>query len=186
MDNIVVYNSSARMGSEVFDQYFTLLCEAFPKSERRDRKGHLSEFDEPHFNSVCYQPDDLKGFINYWNLDGFIYIEHFAVVSELRGQGIGAELMSCLRAIQQEKVMVLEAEPPQDSAIAARRIDFYRRLGFALNPYPYIQPAMMEGEQPIPLVIMSSPLSLSESEFIRIRNSIYENVYKFHSYDQLK
>lgn len=177
MDNITVYNKTYRMSEKRFDEYFAILEQAFPPSERRSRKGHLKEFEAPEFNSICYCPDGLVGFINYWDFDEFIYVEHFAVHSEHRGQGTGAALVARLRSRVAGKPMVLEAEPPQDSPTAARRIAFYERLGFVLNGHEYIQPPMSEGQPSVPLVIMSSPQALSEQEFIKIRDTMYCEVY---------
>ena len=177
MNDITVYDYNNRMSEERFAEFFALMEQAFPANERHTAKGHLAEFDAPEFHSICYAPDMLHGFINYWQLDGFVYVEHFAVQPELRGQGIGAALMAELRKRVGDVPLVLEAEPPQDSAIAQRRIAFYERLGFRLNPYDYVQPAMAEGESPVPLVIMSSPEALTETEFIAIRDTMYRIVY---------
>ncbi len=178
MNDIIIYSKNNLMEKSMFDQFFSLLKLSFPTSERRNYSGHLSEFNAPEFHSICYVPDGLKGFLNYWDLGDFIYIEHFAVAPELRGQGKGTALMGELRCVVGERTLVLEAEPPSDSDIAARRIAFYERLGFELNEYDYIQPAMMEGESPIPLVIMSSPEKLTESEYIKIRDRLYTDIYK--------
>ncbi len=178
MENITIYSKENRIDTQLFNQMFALLEQSFPTSERRNYAGHLAEFSAPQFHSICYIPDKLQGFLNYWDFGDFIYIEHFAVQPQLRGQGTGSRIMEHLRSVAGDKLMVLEAEPPSDSEIAARRVVFYNRLGFELNSYNYIQPAMMEGEQPIPLVIMSTPRGLTESEYIYIRDTMYREVYR--------
>ena len=178
MDNIVIYSKDNMIGKDLFNQLFSLLEISFPTSERRTYSGHLSEFDAPEFHSLCYMPDDLRAVLNYWDLGEFIYIEHFAVAPELRGQGTGSLLMHELRSVVGERPLVLEAEPLTDSSIAARRIAFYQRLGFEYNEYDYIQPPLIEGESPIPLKIMSAPDRLSEDEYIRVRDRLYRDVYK--------
>lgn len=178
MDNIVIYSKSNMIEESMFDQMYSLLQLSFPTSERRDRAGHLGEFSEDKFRSMCYVPGDLKGFLNYWDFGDFVYAEHFAVAPELRGQGTGSALMRELFDIVGNRPIVLEAEPSADSDIASRRIAFYERLGFVLNEYEYIQPPLIKGESPIPLVIMSAPAKLTESEYIKIRDSLYREVYK--------
>lgn len=178
MDNIVIYSKSNMIERRMFNQLFSLIQLSFPTSERRNYAGHLGEFSEDRFRSICYIPDVLKGILNYWDFGDFIYIEHFAIAPELRGQGTGSALMGELRTIVGNRTLVLEAEPPADSDIAARRIAFYERLGFVLNEYDYIQPALIEGEEPIPLVIMSAPDKLTEKEYIKIRDRLYNEVYK--------
>lgn len=181
MNNTVVYNRRSMIDMQRFDELFAILEQSFPKSKRRDRTGHLAEFSEERFNSICYIPDKLMGFLNYWDFDDFIYIEHFAVSPELRGQGTGSALMRYLAELTDGRKLVLEAEPPDDSSIAARRVAFYERLGFRLNRYKYIQPALIKGEKPIPLVIMSSPTLLSPDEYDVIRERMYHEVYKCNS-----
>lgn len=178
MDNVVIFSKGNMIEKSMFDQLFSLLQLSFPTSERRNYAGHLGEFAEDKFRCICYIPEALKGFLNYWDFGDFVYAEHFAVAPELRGQGTGSALMGELRAIVGNRTLVLEAEPPADSDIAARRIAFYERLGFVLNEYDYIQPALIEGERPIPLVIMSSPRRLTESEYQSIRDRLYKEVYK--------
>ncbi|MBE6890125.1 MAG: GNAT family N-acetyltransferase [Ruminococcaceae bacterium] len=178
MNDTVVYNKHSMIDIQRFDELFAILEQSFPTTERRDRTGHLAEFSEERFNSVCYIPDKLMGFLNYWDFDDFIYIEHFAVSPELRGQGTGSALMSYLKELTDGRKLVLEAEPPTDSGIAARRVAFYERLGFKLNSYNYIQPPLIKGEKPIPLVIMSYPAPLSPDEYSMIRERMYRDVYK--------
>ena len=178
MNYIKVVDNEKKMNKELFLQYYQLIELSFPKCEHWSFAEHLKEFEDPRFHSVCYCPDGIKGFINYWELDGFVYIEHFAVSPELRGQGIGAGLMSELRRIVGEQSLVLEAEPPHDSTIAARRIAFYQRLGFVLNEFDYLQPAMAEDENEVPLVIMSSPEALSGEAYVAVRDILYREIYK--------
>ncbi len=177
MNNITIYSSNNMIPQPIFEQVWQLLELSFPANERWDYNGFLGEYANPEFRSMVYFPEKLGGVLNYWDFGSFIYVEHFAVTPELRGQGTGAALMEELRQRSDERPLVLEAEPPQDSPIAARRIGFYNRIGFVQNPYSYIQPAMGEDELPLPLVIMSSPQPLSEQEYIRIRNTMYQHVY---------
>ncbi|MBQ9949080.1 MAG: GNAT family N-acetyltransferase [Oscillospiraceae bacterium] len=177
MDNIKIYSKQNRIEKSLFDEFFALMEQSFPTSERRDYEGFFAEFEHPCFHSICYQPERLAGVLNYYDFEDFIYIEHFAVSPELRGQGTGAALIGEIKRIGEGKKLVLEAEPPSDGDIACRRIGFYERLGFSLNEYAYIQPPLIKGEQPIPLVIMSFPERLSEKEYLDIRSVLYREVY---------
>ncbi|MEE1348203.1 MAG: GNAT family N-acetyltransferase, partial [Bacteroidales bacterium] len=55
--------------------------------------------------------------------------------------------------------IVLEVEPPESSAEAARRVKFYEELGFVGWQTPYIQPAYSEDKSPVPLMLMSKGLA---------------------------
>lgn len=180
MNDITIYSHENMIDDELFEDVWKLLELSFPSDERWDKTGFLSEYNNPEFRSLVYCPDKLGGVLNFWDFGSFIYIEHFAVQPYLRGQGIGAALMDEFSRIADGRMYLLEAEPPQDSPVAARRIAFYERLGFVLNSYEYIQPAMGEDEHPLPLVIMSAPEALTEAVFIAARDKMYERVYHGH------
>ena len=67
-------------------------------------------------------------------------------------------------------------EPPEGE-LTRRRIAFYERNGFCLNPYPYAQPSIAEGRAPVPLMIMTYGHQISEEEFIKTRDLLYKEVY---------
>ena len=75
------------------------------------------------------------------------------------------------------KAFCLEVEPPTEE-MAKRRIEFYKRIGFVLNEYPYMQPSLGEGKNPIPLMIMSYKEPLTKESFENIRKVLYREVYK--------
>ena len=177
MENLTIYSKENMIDEAVFEEVWQLLEQSFPPCERWDRAGFLSEYENPEFRSLVYRPEKLAGVLNYWDFGSFIYVEHFAVQPQLRGQGTGAMLMGELSRLADGRTFLLEAEPPSDSPIAARRIAFYERLGLLLNSHEYIQPAMGEDEQPVPLVIMSSPKALTAEEFVQARDRLYGSVY---------
>lgn len=177
MSKLKTFNSANPMPKEIFSQMYEILEYSFPKTERRSRKGHLSELNKPLFRSLVLLEDEkVQGFMNYWDLSEFVYLEHFAIAKELRGQGVGSRLMSELRSSIENRPIILEVEPPQQSDIAARRIKFYERLGFVLNEYPYLQPPY-ENDEPLPLAIMSTERKLDPNEFKKIKFALYRNVY---------
>ena len=62
--------------------------------------------------------------------------------------------------------------------LEARRIAFYERNGFVMNPFEYMQPAMGEDRHAIPLRIMSYPKRLVADEFETMRDVLYCHVYR--------
>ena len=70
-----------------------------------------------------------------------------------------------------------EVELPE-TEMARRRIGFYQRGGFVLNPYPYVQPPISAGRNPLPLAIMSAPRAIGPEEFEEFRRLVYTRVYK--------
>lgn len=178
MKEITIYSKNYPIPRGIFSEMFRILEYSFPKTERRDMNAHFSEFERPAFRSMIVEDGTVIGFMNYWELTGFVYLEHFAVAKEFRGHGLGAELMSELRARTSNRPIILEAEPPEQGDIALRRVCFYERIGFSLNPYSYLQPPYHDGEAPLPLVLMSAPHPLEYEEFIKIRNTLYREAYE--------
>ena len=75
------------------------------------------------------------------------------------------------------KKICLEVELPEEK-LAARRIEFYRRNGFSLNEFPYMQPSITQGRKSIPLRIMTSGGVVTEKEFNDIVGLLYAEVYQ--------
>ena len=101
---------------------------------------------------------------------------HFAVRKSCRNGGLGAVLLTQLTA-QSRKPVILEVELPTGE-LEARRIAFYERNGFVMNPFEYMQPAMGEDRHAIPLRIMSYPKRLLADEFETMRDVLYCHVYR--------
>ena len=173
-----LYNPENPVPSELFSEIFDILEYSFPENERRDFDAQLEKSKCPEFRTMTLSENGkLRGFLNFWELSDFVYLEHFAVAKELRGKGLGSELIRQLCAICTGKTIVLEAEPPELNEFSSRRIEFYRRLGFHTNPFPYKQPPYRAGGEPVELVIMSGPLPLSEGDFKEKISEIYRKVY---------
>ena len=179
MDRITVYSNKEPMSREYFSKIFEILEYSFPKTEHRSENEHFAEFDKQAFRSMVLDDgnNSIKGFMNYWELNGFIYLEHFAVAKEMRGQGLGTYLMGELKKTALDRPLILEADPPGESEVASRRVRFYERLGFVLNKYRYFQPPYSADEQPLPLSVMSYPKGLSPEEFVQIRDELYRGAY---------
>lgn len=62
--------------------------------------------------------------------------------------------------------------------LAQRRIGFYERLGFRLNPFEHVQPPLQKGHPELPLKIMSYPQTLTGEEFALLKEILYTRVYK--------
>ena len=178
MYETALYSPENPLSDELFSELFKILEYSFPENERRDFDDQLAKSKCPEFRTMTLSEDGkLLGFLNFWELSDFVYLEHFAVDKNLRGKGLGSELIRQLCAICTGKTIVLEAEPPELNEFSARRIEFYRRLGFHTNPFTYKQPPYRKGDEPVELVIMSRPTPLSESDFNEKIRAIYRKVY---------
>lgn len=160
-----------------FDEIFSLMAASFPKDEYRTRDEQLALFDRPQYRVYLYRSDEgeLCGFAAIWSLGSVCFLEHLAVNPRLRNQGVGARILRELLGLFGGRVC-LEVELPE-TELAVRRIGFYKRLGFTLNRYPYLQPAMSKGQNAVPLWIMTSWGSIVREEFESLRDLLYDEVY---------
>ncbi len=162
-----------------FDSIYELMETSFPPDERRNSDGQAALFDDEKYRVYTVKDESGKqilGFLAVWEFENLLYIEHFAVSPTLRGNGIGSRMLAEL-ADKTDKKICLEVELPENET-AKRRIAFYERNGFKLNKYDYVQPAMEEGKNPVPLYIMTHGGFIDENEFALIRNRLYRYVYK--------
>ena len=162
-----------------FDQMFSLMERSFPEDERRDYNGQRELLAEPAYNLYAKRsPEDaaLQAFLALWELGDMVYIEHFAVDPDCRNGGLGGKILQ--KVIEDTDMRIcLEVELPE-TEMAARRIGFYERNGFVMNPFEYMQPAMGEDRHAIPLRIMSYPKRLLADEFETMRDVLYCHVYR--------
>ncbi len=164
---------------EEFDIAFAIMEASFPVTEMRTYEGQKALLENGYYQ--LYGARDKEGkvlaFIGAWEIDDFIFVEHFAVDSSLRGQGLGARMLH--KFIEEKrKAVILEVELP-DTKTAKRRIRFYERVGFYLNEYGYLQPPMREGNPLLPLQIMTWPEKIDEKEFLYYRERLYKIVYNY-------
>lgn len=166
-----------RLTVEDFGEVWKIMEESFPVDERRDRKGQEEVLNNPYYHLYGYrQRKEVVAFLAVWEFDVFTFVEHFAVKHTYRNGGLGAELLKQLLE-RNGLPVILEAEPPIGE-MQERRIRFYERNGFLLNPYEYVQPAMSAEGKKIPLDIMSYPRRLTVGEYETIRDILYRCVYK--------
>lgn len=165
-----------QMKTEEFDEVYQLLECAFPPDERRDYAGQRALLEEAKYRVYVAGDDKIAGFLALWQLDGWTFVEHFAVRPDRRGQGMGSEMLSALRK-KTGSPLCLESELPL-TEIAARRISFYERNGFFVNTYPYVQPPFSADKEPVELYVLTTNGALTTEKFEQLQREIYKTVYK--------
>ena len=169
---------------EHFDHIFDLMEASFPTDEYRKREEQKLLFSEPAYRVYGIFDDTNQGivcFICCWNFENILYIEHFAVNPAYRNAGLGSRIIQEIPTISHmnltDGVICLEVEPPEtDDAI--RRIEFYKRNGYFINEFEYVQPPLSSGKAPVKLMIMTYGKSLTELEFQELKHILYKRVYK--------
>ena len=168
-----------KIDSEDFYSFYNLMSEAFPPVERRNLENQRKLLENDFYNIVGYKENDkVIAFIASWEFENFNFIEHFAVDSSYRGNGIGSKILKQYLNNHKDKPVFLEVEYPEDD-YSKRRIEFYKRFGFSLNDYEYVQPPLEEGNELLPLKIMSYPNESNDEQLNRFRNNVYKHVYKY-------
>jgi len=156
-----------------------LLHSAFPPDERRDDEQQRDYTDEnDKFHCLLIREFETPvGLITYWDFTDFVYVEHFAIHKDLRNGGLGRQALQTF--IQEmNRPVVLEVEMPRIKGdITHRRIAFYRRQGFSLRRMAYKQPPYRDGDNWLPMKLMSCGKVRWEKIAETVRDTIYRYVY---------
>ncbi|MGN0818783.1 MAG: GNAT family N-acetyltransferase [Christensenellaceae bacterium] len=166
-----------KLTKENFNEVYEIMSNSFPCDELRRRDEQLKLFENRLFSVYALkgEQDDITAIMTVYDFDVFLFVEHFAVKAEYRNKGLGEKMLAELLKTA-DKQVCLEVEPPETET-AIRRIGFYRRNGFYLNEYPYIQPPISKGKNPVSLMIMTSKRPISETEFEFYKQTLYKKVY---------
>lgn len=161
-----------------FEDAFKIMEEAFPPHEMRTYEGQKILLSEKEYRLLVKRnkDDEMVAFITAWEFDDFTFVEHLAIDHKFRGLGIGTKFLKDFIK-NHNKPVILEVEPGITET-AIRRINFYKSLGFYLNDYYHVQPALRDDTGPCELKIMSYPKLLTKEEFSFIRKTMFDRIYK--------
>mgnify|MGYP001342056519 CR=1 FL=1 len=157
----------------LFAPAWVLYEESFPLDERRSRIAQqaLMTDEAYYFYAIC-ENGSFAGIFLLWKTEDFVYLEHFAVLPELRCRGVGARAVRQL--LSRYPAVILEVDPPSDP-ISLRRQRFYERLGLVQNPYHHVQPPYQAGCRAKRLLILSRP-ALAPDAFSRFSSFFHSHV----------
>ena len=157
-----------------FDAVYSEMENNFILEERRDKADALAVMTEPRFALYHMTEGEAHvGFVSVWQFEGFLFVEHLVTYKPYRKQGYGRKTLEALAKLGMP--MVLEVEPPL-TEFAKGRIEFYKKVGFCLNNYPYFQPPYRAGGEGVELLLMSYPTALDTPE--EIKRTLYREVYR--------
>lgn len=165
--------------SDEYIQMERLLTRAFPKDEYREltEMQVLTESNIKFHNNLIYDNGTFVGLITYWDFGNFFYIEHFAIVPEMRNHGYGRKVMEKVKALLRHPI-VLEVECPTEE-MSRRRIGFYERQGFQLWKSEYMQPPYRQGDGFLKLFIMAYGNIHEDRDFENVKTTIHKEVYNY-------
>ena len=163
--------------TDEYDSMEKLLTSAFPEEEYRDL-AEMREFTtcrQKFHNNLIYDGGTFIGLITYWDFGSFCYVEHFAILPDMRNRGYGRAILERLKDVLRRPI-VLEVECPTEE-MARRRIGFYSRQGFKLWKHEYMQPPYRPGGESLPLLLMAYGDLDEEKDFEKIEKTIHKEVY---------
>ena len=174
MDYIRILSSADKYADELTELYLG----AFSENQRHTKEDfrHLLDTNKQFNCNAVLMNNQLIGFFHFWDFDDFLFLEHIAIEPPLRGHKLGEKVIKLVRSLA-AKPLVIEVEQAENSVFGARRIEFYRRLGFEIVPFEYLQPPYRVGEDYIPLEMMSDDLEFASENFEKIKAKIYRQVY---------
>lgn len=174
----ILFEKITSSSSPHFSSFEERYLNDFPEVERREIPvviELLQNTDSPFTLEAILLKGEFVGFISYWLLPEFIYLEHFAIHPHIRSHGVGRQVLQLIQKRYPEEKMLLEAEPPIEE-IPMRRIRFYQRMGFELSDIPYIQPPYRKGGDTCPLKIMT--LRFGREVMIEDLDTIRKHAYR--------
>jgi len=173
MEFIKIENSDSQEFKEAWEIYES----SFPSDERRTLELQRELIKNKQYNFFIVTKNKvLVAIITDWNFGDFLFVEHLAVKEDLRGKGIGTELLKVYLSNNKQKI-VLEVEKPE-TEIATKRIKFFEKIGFNLNDFDYIQPPYGKDKNTLPMLLMTYPEKITESKFFTIREKLHIVVYR--------
>lgn len=162
-----------KIGKDSMAQIYAAMQENFISDELRDRESALAVMDDDRYGVYrIFDKDADVGFICIWTLGDVAFVEHFVIYEQARGNGIGGRAIDSV--CKKFGKVILEVEKPEDD-VKKRRIAFYERHGFCVNPQPYAQPAYCGDSEWVPMRLMSYPGLLPD--FDGVVTSLYATVY---------
>lgn len=154
-----------------------LYREAFPIYEqRRTADRRRAEGNGQFRPCAVLDGADFAGLLYVWETPEFLYVEHFAILPELRGRNYGTMALEALR--EKGKTVILEIDPPVDR-VSRNRLRFYQRLGFQANPWPHVHPPYRAGYEGHPLTVLSYPDVLTENDYNVFSLYLHETVMQY-------
>jgi GNAT superfamily N-acetyltransferase len=171
----ISFTRITQLTDPLFQKANKLLQDSFVAEEYREYTQELLQ--NPVFTMrAVFAEQSFVGVITCWEFEEFVFLEHIATDPKVRGQSIGALVIQATIDLHRGMIHIGEIERPE-TEIAVRRMGFFKRLGFQINPYDYIQPPYGEGKAPVPMLMISLPEILSQEVFERIKERLYSYVY---------
>ena len=184
---LITMNCEAKMRFEFADESHPLYTESlnlyrrsFPLNEQRKAASQAEIMSNPLYKfALIYDRETFVGIILFWETDGFVYVEHFCILDNMRGKGYGSKALEILK--KSGKNIILEIDPPEDD-VSRKRKSFYEQNGFCENSYLHIHPPYRDGYDGHRLAVMSYPNPIDEDLYadfyLFLKDTVMKNAKK--------
>ncbi len=156
-----------------FNLAWALYERAFPTVERRTKQEQEQEIilkKEAYSFMACYEEDAFIGILGFWEIDSYVFIEHFAIDDALRGEKYGSKILTDF--LQHHKNIFLEIDLPVCDT-SKRRLKFYENLGFVQNDIKHFQVPFRKNNVLLPLAILTWKTPLKK----KVYKTLYKKMY---------
>ena len=126
---------------EEFGPVWDIYRASFPENGQRSLEEQFALFDKTNYSLLACKKENVMGMMSVWNLEGFDFIEHFAIDEKYRNLGCGKEVM-LMRSGAYPTVLEV---PPESPAVS-----FFERCGFHKCQFEYFQPP---GKRKSPMLV---------------------------------
>lgn len=161
-----------------WEETWQIYEQSFPVFERRLFHNQIEAMgEESYYCVVAVKSNQVIGKIFYWEWEESIYIEHFAIHPDFRGQNYGSTILKEF-IDSTSKTVILEIDPPIDE-ISKRRLAFYKQLGFNINDYKYTHPPYRKNVKPHELKILSYKKQLDKKAYDTFHGNVCQRAMKY-------
>lgn len=111
---------------KMFAPVTALYESSFIPVERREYADHLLALSDSNFFMTAVTENSVSvGLMFYWESPEFIYLEHLAIMPDVREKGYGGKAVEQLKMLG--KTVILEIEPPENGITETKRRRFYEK-----------------------------------------------------------
>ncbi len=155
----------------LYKAFRELYITSFPIFEQRTEPQQKFAFGCEKYHLISYYDEEnFVGFIAYWEFDNYLYIEHLAINTSLRGKGYGSGLLNDFIG-STSKIVLLEIDPVIDE-ISEARLRFYKKCGFYSNLYLHNHPPYQTDYPPHRLIVLTTQRQITEAEYFQFSNDL--------------
>lgn len=157
--------------------WYGKLNDYFPKQEMKTEE-HLRELIA---DQDIYHKEETDDYIVlYAEFHDFLFIDYLLVTSRSRGKGVGTRILDRFKS--KKKLILLEAEPPDDEDVdTERRLAFYKRNGFRIANHIEYKREDEEGESFYMNILYWPADEVSEQDIMKRMAQACRTIHNFRS-----